>query len=131
MSSALTPRRQRLPDLHPELQPGLFVFCSVSPKARKALKISPIAEFLEAEGVTLVLRLAEARRMGLSFQFPCRLITLRVPTALDAVGVLAALSGRLAEAGIGLNAFSGYHHDHLFVPEKRADAALALLQAAA
>ena len=36
-------------------------------------------------------------------------------------------SASLAEAGISVNAVSAFYHDHLFVPEHRADEALALL----
>jgi len=50
-----------------------------------------------------------------------------VHSALDAVGFLAAVTTRLAEAGISVNAVSAFHHDHLFVPEHRADEALQLL----
>ena len=35
---------------------------------------------------------------------------------------------RLAAAGISVNAVSAFHHDHLFVPEDRAEEALRLLQ---
>jgi hypothetical protein len=54
------------------------------------------------------------------------MITLTVHSSLEAVGFLAA--GRLAEAGISVNAVSAYYHDHLFVAEHRADEALRLLQ---
>ena len=45
-----------------------------------------------------------------------------------AVGFLAAITARLANAGISVNAVSAFHHDHLFVPERRAGEALRLLQ---
>jgi hypothetical protein len=38
------------------------------------------------------------------------------------------MTARLADAGIGVNAVSAFYHDHLFVPEDRADEALTLLQ---
>ena len=122
--------RIRIGALGPRLQPGVYVFCSVAPKVRQALGVTPIAEFREREGLTLVLRRAEARRLGLPFRCPSRLITLMAPTALEDIGILAAAAGCLAEAGISLNAFSAFHHDHLFVPEKQGRRALALLQAA-
>lgn len=55
-------------------------------------------------------------------------ITLMVHSALEAVGLTAAVSGALAEAGIACNMVAGYHHDHLFVPWDRRDEALAVLQ---
>ncbi len=55
-------------------------------------------------------------------------ITLMVHSALDGVGLTAAVSGALAEAGIACNVVAGFHHDHLFVPWDRRDEALERLQ---
>jgi len=44
-----------------------------------------------------------------------RLITLDLPLDLSQVGVLAAVSSVLAEAGVSLIAVSAYQHDHLLV----------------
>lgn len=55
-------------------------------------------------------------------------ITLMVHSALEGVGLTAAVSGALAEAGIACNVVAGFHHDHLFVPWERRDEALAILQ---
>jgi hypothetical protein len=44
------------------------------------------------------------------------------------VGFLAAITGRLADAGISVNPVSAFYHDHLFVPEHKADEALHHLQ---
>ena len=55
-------------------------------------------------------------------------ITLMVHSALEGVGLTAAVSGVLAGAGIACNIVAGYHHDHLFVPWQRSEEALALLQ---
>lgn len=55
-------------------------------------------------------------------------ITLMVHSALDGVGLTAAVSGALAERGIACNVVAGFHHDHLFVPWERREEALAILQ---
>lgn len=55
-------------------------------------------------------------------------ITLMVHSALDGVGLTAAVAGALAEAGIACNVVAGFHHDHLFVPWARRDEALMILQ---
>lgn len=55
-------------------------------------------------------------------------ITLMVHSALDGVGLTAAVSGALAEAGIACNVVAGFHHDHLFVPWERRGEAQAILQ---
>ena len=44
-------------------------------------------------------------------------------------GFLAAITGRLAATGMGVNPVSGYFHDHLFVPASRATDAMAILAA--
>jgi hypothetical protein len=57
-------------------------------------------------------------------------ISLGVHSSLDAVGLTAALSSRLAEAGISANIVAGLYHDHLFVPWDRKDEALDCLRSA-
>jgi hypothetical protein len=115
--------------MRPEIQDGTFVFCSMSRDQSLPAAIEPLLIFHEQEGTTVVIRRNEAERLGLPFQFPSRLIALTVHSSLDAVGFLAAIATRLAQAGISVNAVSAYYHDHLFVPEHRADEALRLLRA--
>jgi hypothetical protein len=55
-------------------------------------------------------------------------ITLMVYSALDGVGLTAAVAGALAERGIACNVVAGLHHDHLFVPWERRDEALDILR---
>ncbi|MDH6258025.1 ACT domain-containing protein [Bradyrhizobium sp. BR13661] len=117
-----------LKNLKPQLQPGIFVFCTIAPNASLPAALNPLLTFREQEGTTLVIPLEDAEAAGLNHAFPSRLITLSVHSALDAVGFLAAITARLAEAGISVNAVSAFHHDHLFVPHDRADEAMALLQ---
>ena len=83
--------------------------------------------FREAEGLTLVLPWDEAEAAELSPTFPCRMITLNVHSALEAVGFIAAVATKLAAAGMGVNPVAGFYHDHLFVPEDRAEEAMRLL----
>ncbi|RPI21034.1 MAG: ACT domain-containing protein, partial [Acidobacteria bacterium] len=47
---------------------------------------------------------------------------------LEAVGLIAAVSGKLADAGIPTNPVSAFHHDHLFVPAAQAETAVAALK---
>ena len=49
-------------------------------------------------------------------------------SALEAVGFLARITQRLAGLNMGVNPVSGFYHDHLFVPDDRADDAMAELQ---
>jgi len=110
--------------MNPRLKPGTFVFATVKtvPAA-----IDPLMTFRETEGITLILPQAEAEAAGLPFTFAARMITLEIHSSLNAVGFLAAISARLAEAGMAVNPVSGFYHDHLFVPEGRAEEAMAIL----
>ena len=117
-----------LRDIKPEMHEGVFVFCTIADGAELPAAIRPLLTFREREGMTLVLRREEAESADLSYQFALRLITLSAHSALDAVGFLAAVTARLADAGIAVNAVSAFYHDHLFVPEQRAEEALALLK---
>ncbi|QQO24669.1 ACT domain-containing protein [Bradyrhizobium diazoefficiens] len=114
--------------MKPELRPGSFVFCTIPPNDGIPATVSPLLTFREQEGTTLVILREEAEAAGLRYAFASRLITLTVHSSLDAVGFLAAITARLAAAGISVNAVSAFHHDHLFVPADRADEAMAVLQ---
>ena len=117
-----------LRNMKPDMLDGTFVFYTLAPSASIPTIISPVLTFREREGTTLVVLHEEAERAGLCYAFPSRLITLTVHSALDAVGFLAAITTRLAEAGISVNAVSAFYHDHLFVPADRADEAMEILQ---
>ncbi|HEX4506972.1 MAG TPA: ACT domain-containing protein [Alphaproteobacteria bacterium] len=110
--------------MSPRLLPGLFVFVTVD---TAPAGLDHVMTFREAEGITLILPQDQAVAAGLDGTFPSRMITLDVQSSLDAIGFLAAITGELAEAGIPVNPVSGFHHDHLFVPENRALEAMAIL----
>lgn len=117
-----------LRQMKPELQPGTFVFCTIALDEPIPAALDPLLTFREQEGTTLVILREEAEAAGLPNAFPSRLITLTVHSALDAVGFLAAITARLAPAGVSVNVVSAFHHDHLFVPADRADEAMGLLR---
>lgn len=116
-----------LQGMRPELQDGEFVFCSLEPAIARELCVSPVGQFLEEEGLTLILAKDEAEANNLDFVFPCRKITLKVHSSLEAVGFLAVVTEKLAEHGISVNAISAYFHDHLFVPTEKAGDAMRVL----
>jgi len=114
--------------MKPELRPGTFVFCAIPPNETVPPEINSLLTFREQEGTTLVILREEAEAAGLRYAFVSRMITLTVHSSLDAIGFLAAITARLTEAGISVNAVSAFHHDHLFVPAHRADEAMDVLQ---
>ena len=111
--------------MSPQLKPGIFVFVTVD---TLPAGLDPVMTFREAEGITLILTCEQAEATGLHATFRSRMITLEINSSLDAVGFLAAITARLAAAGIPVNPVSGFHHDHLFVPEGRAEEAMLLLR---
>ncbi|MFI0926962.1 ACT domain-containing protein [Streptomyces sp. NPDC021012] len=114
-----------LAGMRPELDPGRYVFTTVDGPAPAG--VAPVVTVAETEGLTLVVRQEEADAAGLAYDYVAGRITLRVHSALDAVGLTAAVATELAAAGLSCNVVAGFHHDHLFVEHDRADEALAVL----
>ena len=71
----------------------------------------------EQEGWTLIIPKSEADAQHLAYTAVFRCITLTVHSSLEAVGLTAALSERLARHRISANMLAGYYHDHILVPE--------------
>jgi hypothetical protein len=115
-----------LKEMNPELLAGRFVFVSL-PRASD-LEVETLATVREPEGLSAVVRQEDADRLGLTYGFVASWITLRVDSALEAVGLTAAVSTSLADAGISCNVIAGLHHDHLLVPADEAERALANLR---
>jgi uncharacterized protein len=59
----------------------------------------PVMSFLESEGMTLIMAEDEARAKELVGTFVRRMITLNVHSSLEAVGLLAAITRQVAQAG--------------------------------
>lgn len=119
---------QLLSTMEPMLLPDSYVFVSLPANGEPPAGIAPVMLFHEAEGVTAILPASNAEALALRSTFRCRMITLAVHSSLVAVGFLAAITTRLAAAHIGVNPVSAYHHDHLFVPEDRAEEAMTILR---
>ncbi|GAA3863576.1 ACT domain-containing protein [Celeribacter arenosi] len=106
---------------------GLYVFATV-PSNQPRLEIKARMIFEEAEGTTYILLKSEAEAYGLSYEFPCRMITLNIHSSLEAVGFMARIASELAKHDMGVNPVSGFFHDHLFVPDGREHDAMNALQ---
>lgn len=111
-----------------KLHPETYVFATLDAVPSN---ITPRMIFVEDEGITLICTRKQAEAAGIAYDFPCRMITLDVHSALEAVGFIAHIATRLAAAGMGVNPVAGYFHDHLFIPEGREDDALAVIDAIA
>ncbi len=111
--------------LRVERRPGTFRFVDLADVPPGAVVHATVTE---SEGTTAI---AEVGALGApeatGAAFTAAWLTVGVHSALDAVGLTAALSGALAEAGIACNVLAGLHHDHLLVPVHEADRAIAVL----
>ena len=119
-----------LAELDVTRRPGRFTVVSV-PQLDGPLAEPGATEAIvrEAEGMTAVVTTEAAERAGVPHDFVAAWLTLDVHSALEAVGLTAAVSAALADRGIPCNVVAGYHHDHLLVPEDRAEEAIACLRA--
>ncbi|MGW3208138.1 ACT domain-containing protein [Streptomyces sp. NPDC001135] len=112
--------------MRPELNPGHYVFTMAEGGVPSG--VTPVVTVAEQEGLTLVVPQAEADAAGMAYDYVAGWITLRVHSALAAVGLTAAVSRALADAGLSCNVVAGFHHDHLFVPYDDAERAVEVLQ---
>jgi hypothetical protein len=117
-----------LASMRPVLAEGRFVFCT-APDVPDGLH--PVVAVREPEGTTMVLERDEADRAGLAYSYVAAMITLRVHSALDAVGLTAAVATELAAHGLSCNVVAGFFHDHLFVGYDDRQTAVDLLKALA
>ena len=105
-----------------------------------AIRVSPIATFIEREGITLVVQTEDLSTLqhhfaadgGFEFsETSFSRITLLVHSSLDAVGLTAVVTAKLTERNISANVVAGYFHDHFFVQSTRASEAMDTLRALA
>ncbi len=134
MAGPVRDSQRMIREMAPRRRPGRWIFASLpeaDPRA-PALAARALAAMREPEGLSVVISTEEARRRGLNAHGPVMAhLMLGVHSALDGTGLTAAVSETLAAAGIPCNIVAGCRHDHLFIPEARADEALALLRARA
>jgi uncharacterized protein len=86
------------------------------------------ASIVEAEGTTSVISTADASRVGITPEFVMAWLSLDVNSALDAVGLTAAVASALAEHGLACNVLAAFHHDHLLVSFDEQDRAIEVLR---
>lgn len=106
--------------MQPRLDNEAFTFCTLAETDFSELPVAlfavAVGMFREAEGITLIVPVTQAAAESLTCEGRWALITLSVHSNLQAVGFLAAITARFAQAGISVNAVSAFYHDHLFVP---------------
>ena len=116
-----------LQNLAPVLRPDRYVIGSVD-SWPDPLPEGLLATIQEPEALTVIAPVAVSGGLGLEPSAVFRCIRLNVHSSLQAVGLTAAISTRLARHGISANLLAGAYHDHLLVPEGDAERALRLLE---
>lgn len=111
--------------LRPELKRGQYVFCTLT---EVPAPVQPVATIREDEGLSVILDRDQADALTVPYDFVAAMITLRVVSALDAIGLTAAVAQALTGADIPCNVVAGHFHDHLFVPAERAADAMDVLE---
>lgn len=119
--------RKLIQSMEPTLNKGEFVFCTMD-TLEQAVALNPLGLFHEAEAVTVILSKPQAEKASLHYSLVCAWITLTVHSSLEAVGLTAAVSKALTEAGISCNVVAAYYHDHIFVPFRDAERAMEVLK---
>lgn len=131
MSAPISDLQTLLRQMQPQLwdEPYLYLRLPDWPDPAQLQDLQPFALFAESEGISAVVSQARAAAMGLHGEGPFALISLRVHSSLQAVGLTAAIATALTDAGISANVIAALHHDHLLVPWSARLNALATLQA--
>ncbi|WP_217512517.1 ACT domain-containing protein [Vibrio metschnikovii] len=126
--SAISELEVLLKSMSLQIIEGNYVFCTVKGPLSEYWHLDPIATCREQEGLTLVLLEQQAKAAQLKFDSVFSLITLTVHSSLEAVGLTAAFTTKLASYGVSANVIAGYYHDHIFVQSTLAEKALQALQ---
>ncbi|MDA0222989.1 MAG: ACT domain-containing protein [Rhodobacterales bacterium] len=127
MNPPVRDRNAMIAGMSPVRRDGVFHFCSMPEAVNPEVLAIAIGTFREDEGLSLILPETAALEQGVTTNQPMACITLNVFSALDGVGLTAAVAQVLADAGIPCNMVAAFHHDHAFVPIAMADKAVALL----
>lgn len=117
-----------LASINPKKRSGRWVFVTLDEEQCKQFFADASLMYQEEEGITMILEEEIAKSQEIPYETIWGLITLDVHSDLAAVGFLAAVSKKLAEAGISVNCISAYYHDHLYVPIHTVDTAIKLLR---
>ena len=127
--SGISDLQTLLANLNPVLVDDEFVFLNLADGSYgDGAELNPIAFFAEQEGTTLIVPKSEALNAGEKFDGVFRMITLQVHSSLEAIGLTAAVAGKLAAKQISANVVAAFHHDHVFVPADRAEDAMIAIQ---
>jgi len=117
-----------LKSMSPEIRGGEYAFCTVEGELADYVDLNPLATYIEAEGLTLILAVETAEKANIPYEGKYKQITLTVHSSLEAVGLTAAVAAKLTAYNISANVVAAYYHDHIFVQSEKADEAITALK---
>ena len=117
-----------LKSMSPEIRGGEYAFCTVEGELADYVHLNPLATYIEAEGLTLILAVETADKANIPYEGKYKQITLTVHSSLEAVGLTAAVAAKLTAYNISANVVAAYYHDHIFVQSEKADEAITALK---
>jgi hypothetical protein len=117
-----------LENMRPEMQKGDYAFITSKNGFSTEVQAKAVMIFREQEGITAIVRHKLTETISDTVEPKWAMITLTVHSDLAAIGFLAAITRKLADAGISVNPVSAYYHDHLFVPYEKRERAMEVLQ---
>ena len=97
--AAETNLTQLIKGMTPQLNEGSYVFVTVKDLS-KISRNDTICEFKESEGTTLVMEQQKADELNLTYDYVAGWITLKIHSALEAVGLTALFSSELANIAL-------------------------------
>jgi hypothetical protein len=121
-----TDLKKILNTLKPKHNAGDYVFCVIKDLTKVNMN-DVVLFFREEEGDTIVIKKEIADKLKLKYSFIAAWITLTVHSSLESVGLTAAFSKALSDAGISCNVVAAVYHDHIFVHKKDAEKAIKIL----
>ncbi len=124
-STGSTDLAEMLISLSVTRRPGRFTLCAIPAPVPLASGVEAV--IAEDEAVTVVATVEAAAANGWPYTFEAAWLTLDVHSALDAVGLTAAVSRVLTDVGVACNVIAGFYHDHILVPVDRVEEALTAL----
>lgn len=104
-------------EMKPFINNGDYVFVTVK-NTFDINKEDIVGLFKEQEGTTLILEKSIADKLSLEYNFIASWVTLKIHSALNAVGLTASFSSELAKHDISCNVIAGFYHDHIFVAKE-------------
>ncbi len=117
-----------LENMRPDLKEDSYLFITSPDGFSSEIQSRSLMIFKELEGMTLIIKKEIADTLHQDHQPQWAMITLTIHSDLQAVGFLAPIMTRLAEAGISVNPVSAFYHDHLFVPWDKRNEAMEILE---